>query len=160
MKQHVRPVLAALVLAATVLAAPPSRATAGPPLALSINGTLDFTLVSSNVVYPVLYEAYDFEGSLGDLGPVLGVAHEDINLLTANTEYLYLTSSFTIVTAGGDQLFGKSVGYIDQVYGTIHEIVTITGGTGAYRRASGSATGVGSLATGSEAFTGTVYLPR
>src|SRR6516165_5600189 len=65
MKQHVRPVLAALVLAAAVLAAPPSRATAGPPLALSINGTLDFTLVSSNVVYPVLYEAYDFEGSLG-----------------------------------------------------------------------------------------------
>jgi hypothetical protein len=160
MKPHARSALAALVLAAVALAASPQPAAAARPRALSLDGTLGFTFVSSTLVPPVLLETYDFEGDLGDLGEVTGVAHEAIEVATAGTEYLAVASSFTIVTANGDKVFGHSVGYIDQVDGTISEVLTITGGTGGYRGATGTATGRGSLATSSETFSGTVYVPR
>jgi hypothetical protein len=157
MKQPVRRLLAALVLTAAVLVGLPRVAAAATQVPVS--GTLAFHVDPNPVfVFPFLAQHNTFSGTLtvgGQTTDVTGTAFQVINV-TNGTLY----STFEIVTADGDQLFGVATGTIDPA-GDVSETFTITGGTGAFRGARGSGTGAGMDIDGVpvEAIKGTLTLP-
>jgi hypothetical protein len=156
------------VLAASALTflAPATAAVAGNPVPIEGDvSIIDYKVLSNNPPYLTQIRQIT-GGNVSYLGSCTGWALDTLDLTHAPF-LLSFVDYFILEGAHGDSIIGVAMGSLTfNGHGyDVTETVTITGGTGRFAGATGSATGTGSviLAPGSpteESFEGTITTPR
>jgi hypothetical protein len=112
---------------------------------------------------PIVEVTRSITGIVSHLGACTGTIVEDINLRD-----LTFSGTFTLVAANGDTIVGTATGGLsfdpnNPGFFDVTEIFTITGGTGRFARAIGSAIGGGladrTTSVAQESFEGTISSP-
>jgi hypothetical protein len=120
---------------ALVILAPTSVVVAWEPVPIVGNITIGRGYdVSFN--FPFLTQTRSITAFISPLGPITGVVHDTFNVVSST-----FSDTFTLYVASGDSIVGSGIGTVIQ--NDIAEILTITGGTGGFAGATGSAIGVG-----------------
>jgi hypothetical protein len=157
------------ILAASALAflTPASAVVAADQVPIKGNVTIvpDLTVPPKviSVNPPIVQETRLITGIVSHLGACTGMIVEDINL-----HDLTFSGTFTLVAANGDTIVGTATGGLsvdpnNPGFFDVTETFTITGGTGRFARATGSAIGGGlanrTTSVAQESFEGTISSP-